>query len=343
MNLQDSAMTPAREDISDTDGGGFPHCIHAGPALEARGTHGPDGLHGPQGLRDAEDSAAWLAHAMPRLEPALLKAGALLLRGFPLREAEDFRRVVAALAPRPLRDYAGGTSPRSRVAEGVYTSTEYPKQLEIPLHNEMSYSVRWPGRLYFFCATAPATGGETPLADSRRILRAMPPAIVEEFERRGLLYVRNLGPADARYNAWSKAFETDDRAQVEAHCREMDVGCEWQPGGGLRIRERRPATRVHPRTGERVWFNQVHLFHASNTPMGANVDARIEAGLPMAAYYGDGERIGNATLAAVRDVLRAQRRTFRWQQGDLLVVDNLLAAHGRLPFDGPRRILVAMS
>jgi alpha-ketoglutarate-dependent taurine dioxygenase len=63
----------------------------------------------------------------------------------------------------------------------------------------------------------------------------------------------------------------------------------------------------------------------------------------MAAYYGDGGRIDNATLASVREVLRAQRRTFRWQQGDLLVVDNVLVAHGRLPFDGLRRILVAMS
>ena len=302
--------------------GGFPHCVHADPG--------------------AADFERWFAREMPRLEPALLRAGALLFRDFPLREPEDFRRAVAAMAPQ-LRGYAGGTSPRSRVAEGIYTSTEYPKQLEIPLHNEMSYSVRWPGRLYFFCATEPQVGGETPLADSRCILQEMPASIVEEFDRRELLYVRNLAPANARYNAWSKAFETDDRAQVEAHCREMDIGCEWQPGGGLRIHERRPPTRVHPLTGERVWFNQVHLFHASNTPMASNVDARIEAGLPMAAYYGDGGRIENATLPRVREVLRAQRRAFRWCQGDLLVVDNRLAAHGRLPFDGPRRILVAMS
>jgi alpha-ketoglutarate-dependent taurine dioxygenase len=149
--------------MSETDesiGSGFPHCIHADSALAGRG---------------AAEAGAWFAQTMPRLEPVLLRAGALLFRGFPLREAEDFRRAVAAMAPQ-LRGYAGGTSPRSQVAEGIYTSTEYPKQLEIPLHNEMSYSARWPQRLYFFCATAPQTGGETPLADSRRILQAMPAA-----------------------------------------------------------------------------------------------------------------------------------------------------------------------
>lgn len=306
---------------------GFPHCVHADPALARAG---------------ADETHRWLEQAMPRLEPELLRSGALLLRGFGLREAEDFRNAVAAMAPR-LHGYTGGTSPRSQVAEGVYTSTEYPKHLEIPLHNEMSYSVRWPRRLYFFCATAPQTGGETPLADSRRILAAMPAPILEEFERRQLMYVRNLASPQSRYNAWSKAFETEDREQVEAYCRDMDIGYEWRADGGLRIHEIRPATRVHPLTGERVWFNQVHLFHASNTPMASAVDARIEAGLPMAAYYGDGGRIDHAALAGVRDVLRAQRRSFPWRQGDLLVVDNLLAAHGRLPFDGPRRILVAMS
>jgi alpha-ketoglutarate-dependent taurine dioxygenase len=301
---------------------GFPALVHADP--------------------DHPDCNRWLAASAPQLAELLQRSGAVLLRGFPLQDAADFRRAVAALTPE-LRDYSGGTSPRSQVADGVYTSTEYPKHLEIPLHNEMSYSSRWPQRLYFFCNTAPDSGGETPIADSRKILAAMPAAIVAEFERRQLMYVRNLASAESRYNSWTKVFLTSDKAKVEAYCRDMDIGCEWQAGGGLRIREIRPALRSHPETGEPVWFNQAHLFHASNTPMASNVSAQVESGLPMAAYYGDGGRIGNDTLAAVREVMRAARILFRWQQGDLLVLDNVLAAHGRMPFDGRRQILVAMS
>lgn len=307
------------------------------------GVDGGDGFpHRVQADASLGDSAAWLAESAPALLASLRRSGAVLLRGFGWRTAEDFRTAAAALSPQ-LLGYAGGTSPRSRIAEGVYTSTEYPRHLEIPLHNEMSYSAQWPQLLFFFCALAPGQGGETPIADSRRILAGMPAGIVEEFDRRGLLYVRNLASARSSYNAWTKAFETDDTAVVEAWCSERDIAWYWQPDGGLRIEERRPALRTHALTGETVWFNQVHLWHASNTPAASTVSAKIEAGLPMAAYYGDGGRIGNDTLARVREVMHAQRRLFRWQTGDLLLVDNLLAAHGRMPFEGPRQILVAMA
>lgn len=34
---------------------------------------------------------------------------------------------------------------------------------------------------------------------------------------------------------------------------------------------------------------------------------------------------------------------FKWQRGDILVLDNVLTAHGRRPFVGPREILLAMA
>jgi alpha-ketoglutarate-dependent taurine dioxygenase len=34
--------------------------------------------------------------------------------------------------------------------------------------------------------------------------------------------------------------------------------------------------------------------------------------------------------------------SFRWERGDVLLLDNYLVAHGRNPYEGPRKILVAM-
>ena len=61
------------------------------------------------------------------------------------------------------------------------------------------------------------------------------------------------------------------------------------------------------------------------------------------AYLGDGTRIDDADLAAIRAAYDAELLKFPWQPGDLLMVDNLAMAHGRSSFAGPRKLLVAMT
>jgi hypothetical protein len=65
--------------------------------------------------------------------------------------------------------------------------------------------------------------------------------------------------------------------------------------------------------------------------------------LPRNAFYGDGSAIESADLQEIRDIYGAASVSFPWRKGDILMLDNFLASHGRQSFHGPRKILVSMA
>lgn len=280
------------------------------------------------------------------LHDKLLAHGALLLRGFPALDTPALAEFVRHLSGKTPLSYAGGASPRINLGAGVYTSTEYPEHYALSLHNEMSYTSRWPRHLFFYCATAPEQGGETPLADSRRILKKLDAEVVRQFKARKIKYVRNLPGGSGSGYSWQEAFETGDKASVENSCRAAGMNLTWKADGGLRLTEVRPATAVHPQTGEEVWFNQAEGFHPSAS--GVATDAEHDSNarddeLRLNAFHGDGSPLTLSALEHIREVTRAEASLFRWRAGDLLIVDNMLVCHGRMPFEGARKILLAMT
>lgn len=288
--------------------------------------------------------ADWAARNRAQLDGWLHRAGGVLLRGFGLKSAGDFRAVAEAVRP-GLKAYVGGDSPRSRVADGVYTSTEFPAHLEIGLHNELSYATWWPERLFFFCRVPAALGGETQTADGRRVLAQLDRAVRERFADKGVLYVQHLRDSEGPPGpgkSWQETFETNDSKAVEAHARDGGMDLEWT-GSGLRTSIRRPGVIEHAETGDQAWFNQADLWHASlggaeiwGAPSGSSQTHHH-------ARYGDGGDIPLADLEAVRSAYRASEVVTLWQAGDLLVLDNRLALHGRKPFEGARSVFVAMA
>ncbi|MGJ4902704.1 TauD/TfdA family dioxygenase [Bradyrhizobium sp. HKCCYLRH2060] len=278
------------------------------------------------------------------IERQLYACGGILFRGFHLDGAEAFRSFAASFG-HPLLSYEFGSTPRSKVSAGVYTSTEYPPHQSIPLHNEQAYTRDWPMKIWFYCEQAAQQGGETPVADGRLIHRDMPAAIRNRFAERGVMYVRNYGSGlDVD---WRQVFGTESKAEVEAYCAAHAIACEWKDGDELRTRQVCQGTAVHPVTGDMVWFNQAHLFHVSSLAPEVRESLLDIVGdpleLPRNAFYGDGAPIEDETLATVRRVLDRHKIVFPWQTGDVVMLDNMLTAHAREPFKGPRRVIVAMA
>ncbi|HEX8694768.1 MAG TPA: TauD/TfdA family dioxygenase [Longimicrobium sp.] len=287
--------------------------------------------------------AEWAASGRGWIEEQLLAHGALLFRGFTVGELDEVEAFMRALTA-DLLAYTYRSTPRTQVKGSVYTSTEYPADQVIPIHNEMSYTRSWPMKIAFYCVQAAPRGGETPIADSRRVLARLDPALVERFERLGVMYVRNY---TRRLDLpWQEVFQTDSRSEVEAFCARTGMSHEWIADDHLRTWQVCQATAVHPRTGEAVWFNQAHLFHVSSLPPALR-DALLaefpEEELPRNTYYGDGSPIEPGTLAAIRAAWEAESVRFPWEEGDVLLLDNMMFAHGREAFEGPRKVVVVMA
>jgi Non-ribosomal peptide synthetase modules and related proteins len=286
------------------------------------------------------DLVAWAAANQDFIEAELYKHGALLFRGFNVDTIPEFERFADAASRGIFGDY--GDLPREQESERVYQSTPYPNDQAILFHNESSHLTHWPMKQFFYCVEPAESGGETPIVDCRLIYAALPPELVEQFERRQLMYVRNF--TESLDVHWRAFFRTDDPEAVAAYCRNASMDFEWK-GESLRTKQLRAAVTRHPKTNETVFFNQIQLHHISC------IDPSLREALfsffaleelPRNVYYGDGGSIEDATVQTIIDTYWKNAVSFLWQKGDILMLDNMLIAHGRLPYAGARKIVVAM-
>jgi alpha-ketoglutarate-dependent taurine dioxygenase len=276
-----------------------------------------------------------------QIQDRLLTHGALLFRGFNIRAIADFDAAIAGLSPDRM-DYLYGSTPRTALGNRVFTATEYPETQEIPLHNENAYQKEWPLKIALCCLTPADHGGETPVANMRAVTAAIGHKLMDDFERKKIMYVRHYRPfVDV---PWQKVFGTDDRDVVATFCEEHEIEHEWLDKETLRTRQVCQGVAHHPATGERTFFNQAHLFHLSSVgPHAAKALSELYGErVPRQTYFGNGQEIPGEDLARTRAAFESAKLTFKWQAGDVLLVDNMQVAHGRMPFKGKRKVVVAL-
>jgi alpha-ketoglutarate-dependent taurine dioxygenase len=294
-----------------------------------------------------------------QIKDQLHQYGGLLFRGYPIHSAAEFNEVVSALGLGQCLDYIGGDSPRNKVHDKVYTSTEASPDFKIPLHNELSYVKHYANHIYFWCDIPPLQDGETIIGDARQIYKDMDPKVRERFEKKGLKYISRyykenkiidfINKLQPGHKTWMKSFEAKSKSEVEEKCRKQEFDFKWLKNDWLQIERTRPASHAHPVTGDKVWFNQAHTFDFNPKFLGwwRYIGSKIFYSVPDTLVnevcFADGTAIARNDMYHILDTLDKNTIKFQWQHGDLLVLDNILAMHGRAPFKGKRRILTALT
>ncbi len=290
------------------------------------------------------------------IEKILLKKGALLFRGFPINSADHFEKVVEVVNLGDFVNYIGGDSPRKKVKNKVYTSTETPPSFHLPLHQELSYVKHFPKHIYFFCEIEPSFRGETIIADARNVYASLAPDIINKFAEKGLMYISHyyykskmMELLNHSHKSWVDVFETNNKKEVEAICKANEIDWRWLANDWIEIKETRPALLEHPLTKEKVWFNQAHLFDFNPKLLGLMryLGVKLFYFRPSTCLhemtFADGSRIPRKALYHILDTLDKNTVAYPWRKSDVMILDNILAMHGRAPFKGPRRILTALT
>jgi len=287
------------------------------------------------------DPYAWAQDNRALISDKLAIHAALLLRGFDLPTPNAFETFAEALEPQLHSCY--GDLPKKEGSEKVYQSTPYPEQQMILYHNESAHLPTWPQRQMFYCELPSLHGGATPIVDGREMLKLLPSDIVQKFERKSLLYVRTF--AERFDVSWQSFFKTDKKEELENRLNAENVQYRWTDRGFLQTRTLCPAVITHPDTRESVFFNQMQLHHVSclDKEVRKNLIGLFgHENMPRNVYYGDGEPIEDEVIDIIGRAYEDCAVRFTWKKGDVLLVDNMLAAHARDPFQGKRKIVVAM-
>ncbi|MDP3935567.1 MAG: TauD/TfdA family dioxygenase [Alphaproteobacteria bacterium] len=287
-----------------------------------------------------------IANNLCEIENYILIYGGVLFRGFIIDSVEDFSIAASSFLPNFI-EYNLKYTPRTKVADKVYTSTEYRNDRFIPFHSECSYATSWPNTILFFCLTPPGIGGETPLADNRLVYKKLSKPLVNKLNSKKILYIRNYSPL-TNFD-WRYTFNTTDKNSVELACLRAGISFKWKSEQIIELTTKQVghASITHPITREPIWFNQAHVRHISAL---INEDKeqllKIVAGnlknIPQNAFCGDGKNIKINYLSEIRSAYEDEKIEFKWEKSDLLILDNLLMAHSRNPYKGERKILVAM-
>ncbi|HLP21065.1 MAG TPA: TauD/TfdA family dioxygenase [Chitinophagales bacterium] len=318
----------------------------------------------------------WLAANKASMDEKFIRHGAVLFRGFEINNPNDFEDLAVVVDPKLEHSYYG-TSPRNMVkgTKYIFTASELPGYYPIMQHCEMSYVKNPPVNIFFYCHVEPEYGGESPICNFRKVYADLDPKIRAEFDKKGVITVRNYSGLDggSKFNLfelkkWNEIFNTTDKAEVEKQCREQEIEFEWMPGGNLRLLHRTPAAINHPVTKEKVWFNHLQVFH----PHGADVEYsyihqhqqrgktffwKVFLSLmvklksvttkpidqSMNVLFGDGTPIPDSYVEHLEEVIWKNLVILPWKQNDVIAVDNFSTAHGRLPYEGKREILVCWS
>ena len=290
------------------------------------------------------EATSWVSANLASLKKELSSTGAILFRGFPVTDATSYDAFFSAF------DYADFTyreslsnAVRINHTEYVFTANEAPKDVEIFLHNEMAQTPLYPGIISLFCEAPADTGGATVICRSDSVyqrLLAAEPEITQKLEQVGVKYTTHMpaedDPESGQGRSWRGTLSVDTVEEAEEKLKKLGYSWQWHEDGSLKAQTPVLMAIRELEQGRKVFFNQIIAVY-----MGWK---GVKEDPSTALCFGDDTALSKSYLDTIVAIAQSLSFDLEWQTGDVAIVDNNLAMHGRLPYAGEskRKVLVVL-
>jgi alpha-ketoglutarate-dependent taurine dioxygenase len=286
------------------------------------------------------------------IRTALARDAVVALSGYEFASPARFSAFVSRVAASEAMGNFEARTGRSEVADGVFTTTDHPESDEIILHSEKAHTNFVPEFLALYCDVPPAIKGGTVVAFSDEICSFLDQNLVDKLRASPVRYERNYFTSDSLSMSWTRAFRTSVQDEVEAYLTREGVSFRWIGQNDLHTEWSSTSFVTTVSYDRPSWCNAIINYeprgYLSNA---ANPDRQIRAlrllgperRLPFDCCWQDGTAFSAEEMASMLESHRRSRRVWRWQRGDLLLINNTRTLHGREPFRGDRRILFIMT
>lgn len=279
----------------------------------------------------------WVSENLAPLRKELSCTGAILFRGFPIVDAAGFDNFFSAFG---YSNFTYGESLSNAVrinhTEFVFTANEAPKEVEIYLHNEMAQTPVYPSIISLFCENAADSGGATVVCRSDFIYRELlsaEPELTRKLEETGVKYTTMMpnedSPGSGQGRSWRGTLSVENSSQAEDKLRSLGYSWEWNSDGSLTAKTKALAAVKTLEDGRKVFFNQLVAAYLGWKGVKENPSTAL--------CFGDETEFSTSFLDLMVTIADKLSYDLLWKDGDVAVVDNNLAMHGRRPYSGERK------
>lgn len=290
------------------------------------------------------DSATdWVVSQRDELLHLASRHGAVLLRDFPVKDAEGFDAVIQAFSLTNF-PYEKSLSNAVRInrTPRVFSANEAPPDVRIFFHHEMAQTPLFPKWIMFSCEIAAQRGGATPLCRSDVLFERLlveQPGFAKACEEKGLCYTNVMPDQDDAQSgmgrSWRSTLGVDSRSAAEDRLQELNYAWEWQEDGCLKATTPALPAVVEAPDGRKVFFNQL---------IAAFCGWKDERNDPSKAIrHGDGTALDADAVRVAADLADELAFDLQWQVGDVALIDNTITMHARRPFEGTRKVVASLA